>query len=445
MKLTKRSRTCAVGLTSAASLVLFGLAAGAASAAVAQTGNTPNNPYSPEFGHSYCHGAVPTLSQLTQMRNWDKAHPSAAPATAVGTTANKTLYFQGGQSIGGQAAQAVVSSKPRVYLVFWGSQWGTQSTDANGNLAFSGDYDKGAAAAQGLFKGLGTGGEQWSGTMTQYCDGSTVAVNATSCPAGAPHIGYPTGGALAGVWYDNAAAEPASATGTQIGNEAVAAATHFGNTTVASNRYAQYMILSAPGSNPDNYKSGNAGCAWHSDAPSGSIQIPFTNQPYNMDTNFCGAGFVNSPGTLDGYTITLGHEYAETITDEYPDSGWFNTTAAGGEGENGDDCAWISSGQGAAGNVAMSTGSFAMQSTWSNDTNECDLSHVTVGSGANTVTVTNPGNQADTVGTAASLTVHATDSAGATLSYNASGLPVGLAINASTGVISGTPTAAATS
>ena len=64
----------------------------------------------------------------------------------------------------------------------------------------------------------------------------------------------------------------------------------------------------------------------------------------------------------------------------------------------------------------------------------------------NTVTVTNPGNQTGTVGTAASLQIHATDSAsGQTLTYSASGLPAGLSINASTGLISGTPTTAATS
>ena len=68
------------------------------------------------------------------------------------------------------------------------------------------------------------------------------------------------------------------------------------------------------------------------------------------------------------------------------------------------------------------------------------------GSGSDTVTVTNPGAQTGTVGTAASLQIHAVDSAsGQTLSYSATGLPAGLAINASSGLISGTPTASGNS
>ena len=63
----------------------------------------------------------------------------------------------------------------------------------------------------------------------------------------------------------------------------------------------------------------------------------------------------------------------------------------------------------------------------------------------NTVTVTNPGSQTGTVGTAVSLQVSATDSAsGQTLTYGASGLPAGLSISSS-GLISGTPTTAGTS
>jgi len=63
----------------------------------------------------------------------------------------------------------------------------------------------------------------------------------------------------------------------------------------------------------------------------------------------------------------------------------------------------------------------------------------------NTVTVTNPGNQTGTVGTAASLQISATDSqSGQTLTYSATGLPAGLSINSSTGLISGTPTTANT-
>ncbi len=61
----------------------------------------------------------------------------------------------------------------------------------------------------------------------------------------------------------------------------------------------------------------------------------------------------------------------------------------------------------------------------------------------NTVTVTNPGSQTGTVGTAASLQITATDSAsGQTLTYSATGLPAGLSISSATGLISGTPTTA---
>jgi hypothetical protein len=61
------------------------------------------------------------------------------------------------------------------------------------------------------------------------------------------------------------------------------------------------------------------------------------------------------------------------------------------------------------------------------------------GTNGNTVTVNNPGNQSTTVNTAVSLQITASDSAsGQTLTYSATGLPTGLSINASSGLISGT-------
>jgi O-glycosyl hydrolase len=64
----------------------------------------------------------------------------------------------------------------------------------------------------------------------------------------------------------------------------------------------------------------------------------------------------------------------------------------------------------------------------------------------NFVSVTSPGNQTGTTGTAASAQIHASDSAaGQTLAYSATGLPAGLSMSSSAGLISGTPTTAGAS
>jgi hypothetical protein len=67
------------------------------------------------------------------------------------------------------------------------------------------------------------------------------------------------------------------------------------------------------------------------------------------------------------------------------------------------------------------------------------------GGGGTSVTVANPGSQTGTVGTAASLQIAASDSAGRALTYSTTGLPAGLSIDPGTGLIAGTPSAAGTS
>ena len=68
---------------------------------------------------------------------------------------------------------------------------------------------------------------------------------------------------------------------------------------------------------------------------------------------------------LDGVSIVGGHEFAETETDANPPSGWTDTAGA----ETGDKCAWIQAGPGASANVTLSSGTFAVQSLWSNAAN----------------------------------------------------------------------------
>src|SRR5262249_52878831 len=130
---------------------------------------------------------------------------------------NPQLSYRGGP-IG------VTSGTPEVYLVFWGLQWGAETPP--GSLQFANDSFGVAPRLVALFTGLGTNGERWSGVTPQYCDG--LAAGSTICPAAAPHVGYPTGNALKGIWIDAAAPVGQAVSYGAIANEALRAAAHFG-------------------------------------------------------------------------------------------------------------------------------------------------------------------------------------------------------------------------
>src|SRR5579862_8510792 len=99
--------------------------------------------------------------------------------------------------------------------------------------------------------------------------------------------------------------------------------------------------------------------------------------------------------------------------------------------------------------TASSSGTLTIQFVTVKDNAQVNGIEITpVGGGGttgNSVTVTSPGTESWTVSTAASLQISASDSAsGQTLTYSATGLPAGLSISSSTGLISGTPTTAGT-
>ena len=263
---------------------------------------------------------------------------------------SNNLSYHGG--VGGIG----VETAPKVYLVFWGSQW-------------TGNDPSGEAGILNNFLS-GVGGSSWLNSVTQYCQGvasGTIFCNGAGQAAGNPsHI-------LAGTWSDNGAAAPSRPSQSQLAAEAVSAAAHFGNTAAGSNNTTQYVIATSTGNSASGF--GTRYCAWHSSTSSSYGNIAYTNLPYITDAGAsCGADF-NGLGPNAGITIVGGHELAETITDQYPNGGWLDGSGA----ENGDKCAWITSGQGASANTTLSTGTFPVQSLWSNafnsDKGGCVLSY----------------------------------------------------------------------
>ena len=276
-------------------------------------------------------------------------------AAGTSSTAGQNLSYHGG--VGGVGVE---TGGDKVYLVFWGSQWhgGAASSDPSGE----------AAIQQQFFTGVG--GSSWNASVTQYCQG--VAAGTVTCPSGSANATNPSG-VLAGTWYDGTSNAPSHPSQSQLAAEAVRAAAHFGNTSASTNQTVQYVIDTSHNNNSRGF--GTQWCAWHSSTTSSYGNIAYTNMPYITDAGAnCGAGF-NGLGSKAGITIVGGHEFAETETDIFPNGGWLDSSGA----ENGDKCAWISSGQGASANVTLSTGTFPVQSLWSNASNSgqggCVLSY----------------------------------------------------------------------
>jgi len=258
-----------------------------------------------------------------------------------------------------------IETTPVVFIVYWGAQWATGFSTGGYSSAQAQNY------VQRFFANVG--GSSWSNSTTQYCE--NVASGRTNCAGvgGAINVTNPRG-QLGGTWTDTSAL-PSRLGTTSIADEALRAAAHFGY-----NANADYMVFTPSGHSTSGF--GTQFCAWHSSTSSASGQVSFSNMPYQPDAGAsCGMGFVNTSnssfgnGYFDGFSIVGGHEYAETITDPFPSTGWLDGSGA----ENGDKCAWIGSGQGAAANISLGGNSFAVQSLWSNAFNSgtggCVLSY----------------------------------------------------------------------
>jgi serine protease len=325
------------------------------------------------------------------------------PATTLPVLGNMSYY-------GGH-----VQTTPKEYLVLWG--WGEAGAFPSTGTCQSENITEGSITAtlacdpDGAGKYMADwvqqlGGTQWAGEQTQYYE--------TDSSGAQVHITNPTD-QLQGIWVDDtndastlegtSSSNPPGATNTytDLAAEAQRAVAHFGITDLANSN----IIIAQPPNFSDPNALSSGYCAFHDYTQPGveggiynNIQpgIAWTNMPYSLainssGTNECGENAVNSgaAGKLDGFSIVLGHEIEETVTDPGAEDvigsgtsaqqigGWYDPLDAN---EDGDKCAWVGENlltaqgpaepiPGAIGDVKGNAGgTFAVQSLWSNDSAE---------------------------------------------------------------------------
>ena len=263
---------------------------------------------------------------------------------------------------------------PKIYLVLWG--WG-QAGAFDHTTPGMPTYDPDGAAARMTAFVKAMGGTAWAGVSTQYYE----TVNGQNV-----YIQNPTN-VFGGVWYDNTNPIHDNVNGLELAQEAQRAVAHFGITDLDN---SQIVVAQPQRYNEAGFNGGVGYCAWHDYTqpqyyPGVQPGISFTNMPYvlNMGTS-CGQNSVNTgyyAGRLDGFTIVMGHEIEETITDPGAEDvingqnlgGWYDYAAY----ENGDKCAWVgytegiapaSTVPGALNDITGNDGQqYPVQSLWSND------------------------------------------------------------------------------
>jgi hypothetical protein len=286
----------------------------------------------------------------------------------VNAAANDLIYHGGSAGPGAIGVQV----KPAVYLIYWGTEWaqGFKTADTNGTLYSS-------KTLQNYLNSFvaGVGGTPYAGVQTQYC--RNVPAGTTSCAgiAGAQFITNPRS-QLKGVWTDpTPVPDDIVASGLSqnliddpIAMEAMRASAHF-----SYDPYATYVILTPPrpiATGQPVY------CGYHTQTTS----IDGLGNPYRIEYAFipwqntdwvavgCGEHNVNAQsnsfgnGIFDSWSIVVGHEYAEAVTD--PDNffsvqdGWNDAQTS----ENGDKCAWYHTQ-----NISLGGHQFAVQPLWSNE------------------------------------------------------------------------------
>lgn len=234
------------------------------------------------------------------------------------------------------------------------------------------------------------GGTKWAGVQSQYYQ--TVKGTKTYISNDKDQLG--------GIWVDDRTPTWTKLSYRDMAVEADQARQHF--RIKDKDLYDSNVVIIQPQNFSDPLAASSGYCAWHDNIQPDVLPsefeglkagLPFTNMPYTLNQGYgCGENMINpgKAGVLDSFTVALGHEIEETVTDpgaedhvgSHAIGGWYDPL---NNFENGDKCAYVGNDPtglysflkggantlpvpGAGSNIVGNHGGrFPVQSLWSNN------------------------------------------------------------------------------